>query len=223
MATNISEWTPNVHYQLGDTLTPPDKITEAVILALKDFCSRTLLWNSSLARVSVVANTSEYALSHASGDIISIARVLFKKTGEDDDQFSVLTPTSIFFEDEHTSGAWEHQTGTTPDRFYIGNDKSLHLIPIPTEASTDGLLINAYIKPFTDATTVEDFFFDDHEDTITVGAVSKLLSEANTPRTDVVRGYQLHLDFVRRCNEVLGVMFTGYTNKQTRVRFRRFV
>ena len=223
MATNISEWTPSVHYQMGDTLTPPDKITEAVILALKDFCSRTLLWYSNLARVSIVANTSEYALSHTSGDIISVSRVLFKETGEDDDQFAVLTPTSKFFEDEHTSGAWEYQTSTTPGRYYIGNDKSLHLIPIPTVASTDGLLIGVYLKPSTDATTVEDFFFDDHQETIAIGAVSKLLSEANTPRTDTVRGYQLHLDFVRRCNEVLGIMFTGYTNKPMRVRFRRFV
>lgn len=254
MSVNIAEWFPKVFYQMGDTLCPTEKIAKAVVLTLQDFCVRTQLWQQELDRISVVADTKEYALSHTSGDIISVSNVLYKLntaggviqdslggiltdwmgdaitdgTGASasttsDDQFKKLTPTSKFLEDEISADSWNFQTAATPTKFYIGNNKKIYLVPTPTEASTEGLLVGVYLKPLSAAATVEDFFYTDHQEIITIGAVSKLLSEANTPRTDMDTGFRKELEFISRCNDVLGIKTTGYTNRPLKVRFKRFV
>jgi len=223
MSVEIAKWIPDVFIEMGKTQCPPDKITKAIILSLQDFCTKTLLWEETLDRISIVANTQQYSLSHASGNIISVVNVLYKQNGLSDDQFKKLNPTSEFFEDNNSSGNWNYQTSTTPTKFYIKNDKTIYLIPTPTEASGEGLLVKVYLKPLSTATVVEDFFYNDHQETITLGAVSKLLSEEGVPWGNIEVGLLKARKFINQCNDILGVKTTGYTNRPLRVKLRRMV
>lgn len=223
MSVNITEWVPDVFIEMGDTHCPPSKITQAIVFSIRKFCTKTLIWRKDLDRISIIDNIQEYSLSSTDGDIISIASVLYKQNALTDDQFKKLVPTSKAFEDENSSGSWNYQTSTIPNKFYIENDKKICLLPIPTEASTSGLLVSVYLQPLITATTVEDFFYNDHQETITLGAVSKLLLEERVPWTNIEAGLRKKINFMNQCNNTLGVRTTGYTNKPLRLRFNRMV
>ena len=223
MSVNITEWIPDVFIEIGDNQCPPSKIKKAIILSLREFCKKTLLWQKDLDSISITDNSQEYSLSSTDGDIISICNVLYKQDSLANDQFTRLTPTSKKYEDENSSGNWRYQTSVSPNRFYIENDKKINLVPIPTEASTDGLLVSVFLQPFITATAVENFLYVDHQELITLGAVSKLLSEEGTLWTNVEAGFRKKALFSSQCDDVSGIKTTGYTNRPLRVRFNRMV
>jgi len=225
MSVNITEIVPDVFIQLEANVgCPKSKVEHAIVIAVRRLCFKTLCWFKTLDKISIVAGTQGYALSSTDGDIISVNTVKYKQDGLDDDRFTQVSPTTEIYKDTNSLGGWNFVTGQIPNEYYISNGGTqINLLPIPTVASDEGLLVKVYIRPLLTATAIEDFIYNKYRDVIVNGAISKLLKENGTPWTNIEVGLLKEREFRSQCDDIIGENTKGYTNRPLSVRFRRQV
>jgi len=223
MTTNLSEWVKEVSATVPAV---PDFLIERFAReAAIEFLKKTLLWQSTLTRISVVADTNSYSLTApAGGEIWGIQTVKYKADGKDDDTFKTLDPVSEVYEDHHDHGNWEYTENETPNEYRFDHlDDTLYLYPTPTEASASGLLVKVNAIPDQSATYVQDFLYQKYKNAITYGAKALLLQEPNQPWSDIQTGLFNQAKFDTEISDAKTKRLTGFTNRKLRVRQRRFV
>ncbi len=190
MATDLTDWSSEILPDIPDIPSPA--IENAARDACIRFCEQTHLWTLELADISIVADTRTYTLTIPGaqyGKLVGVPKdgVLFKENGEDDDQYSQLSVISEELTDRDEKHGWKYEEAPNPSEFWVDNiDKSqLHLRPIPTAASTDGLLVTVILKPLLTTTTVSDFLYDDFRREIGYGALSYLYRMRKMPWYDM--------------------------------------
>jgi hypothetical protein len=147
------------------------------------FCEQTLLWEEELSRISIVKDQESYALTAPSdSEIISVERVLFKADAAADTTFVYLYPFSQAQKDLYAGNTqWQFQSATAPSGYYLDTDKNLHLHPIPSVASSEGLLVKVNLRPEHGCTTVPEFLYTDYYKAIGAGAKADLLARVGQP------------------------------------------
>lgn len=222
---DLKEW---AHYILPDIPTAPmPAIISNVRDAARDFCERTLLWTYPLARMSTVIGQQDYTLTIPAatyGAIISVDDVKYKRTGELDTQFVTLDPLSENNRDLVNTGSWKFVTGPDPKEYWADIiDKNLHLLPIPTTASTLGLLVRVNLKPTFDCTTVPEFLHEDYALIIAEAALSYLFNNKSMEWYDPNQAAAHEAKFVNGCNNAKTKKITGATKRPLRVQMRPWV
>ena len=127
MATALSAWEPEILPDI--TNVPRPALENAVRNACIEFCERTHLWTEDLDRITVAADTREYALTEPSGaTIILVDDVKYKQDGLDDDQFVTLDPVSENQKNRKDSGSWKYRESTSPSGYYALPDNPTELL-----------------------------------------------------------------------------------------------
>jgi len=227
MATDIIDWAPEILPWI--TGVPMPAIELAVRNAAIDFCKNTLLWTTTLDRITVEEDTADYTLeldTDLYAEIIGTDNVKYKQDGQDDDQFINLFPMSEVQMDMDTyvSGSWKFWTSPTPTHHWMDiTTKTLHLYRIPEDESTEGLLVMLNIKPNDTTTTLPDFLMRDWRQVIGFGALGDLFQRKATPWYDKSAGVDYETKFNNKCNEALNLKVSGATKRPMGVRMRNFV
>ena len=123
---------------------------------------------------TIYISKAVYALTSSNGDIIEAIHV--KLDGQ------VLTPKGEVWLDENIEN-WRIAMGS-PEFFTVDREKKLRLIPVPNKLMYHALEVWVALKPLRAATTFPDFILDDWFETITDGAVARLLSQTSKPWRD---------------------------------------
>jgi len=227
MATeNISSWETEISIDVQGYSFPA--MQKAVRDAAITFCEKTHLWTDDLDRITVVANTPNYALSMPAaiphGEIIGIDDVKYKQDGMDDDQFVTLDPISENQMDLHDSGSWKWRTSSTPAKYYADKTHAiLYLKNTPTLGSADGLLVRAILRPTKDATVLEDFLYNHHYKAIADGAKGYLLSQSAQPWFNAQFAAMFGGTFTTAISEAKGQKIDRGTKRKMSVRMREWV
>jgi len=219
---NLTEWVPELISDIPEVTLPAllYDVRNACII----FCEKTLLWKEDLDRITVVADQSNYTLTAPDNSvIISIDDVKYKQDGEDDDQFTTLTPASENQMDLHSAGSWKYRESSTPSKYWVDKDRVLYLLDIPTEASEEGLLVRVNLKPTRSCTTVEEFLYNDHFDAIAHGAKALLFSRKALPWYDPKLALEHETRFQELIDNAKGIKTDGYTKRPRRVKMRDFL
>ena len=232
MATDLTEWSPDIlaHAKRATANVIKQSVRDAAIA----FCEKTWLWTVDLTVMSVVADQQDYTLADPSdAKIIVVDNVKYKEDGQDDDQFRNLEPISENQMDLNDSGSWPYRESSAPSGFWADVvEKELHLYPIPTEASTDGLLVRVVARPSDACTSVSDFLYEEHRKAIAKGALADLFSQEVMDWSDLTDPVSFnHLlnkanfyekKFESACNNVKIKKITGATKRPLRVKFQPF-
>jgi hypothetical protein len=223
MATKaLSEWMPDVVSDVPGVTLPA--LEHSVRNACIKFCEDTLLWTYELTRISIVASQQSYTLTAPSDSvIISADDVKYKQDGLSDDQFVTLDPISENQEDLINFGSWKFKTAPTPTYYYLDKDKKLYLIDTPSVKSDAGLLVRVNLKPDRACSSVQQFLYDDHFETIGYGARADLLSRRAQPWYDPNLALTFNGLFRNAIDDAKLLKQTGYTKRPMMVRMRRFV
>lgn len=228
MTVALTSWEP---YILPDIPAVPDAAMQrAVRDAAIDFCRDTLVWKEWLDRMSIAALDDEYSLvvpaaMVAYADIEGVYQVYFKETGADDDQFTLLTPTTEDEMEAELGGAWMFGTATQPSKYYVpaSEPETLYLYPIPTVAATSGLLVRAYCGPLQTATLLPDFLYNQYSNAIRYGALCKLFGIKGMPWYDPnAEAKWGGLYNLERDNAIIPAT-RGPIRKEMRVRMRNWI
>lgn len=75
---------------------------------------------------------------------------------------------------------WESEVGT-PDHYTQADTLNILLIPAPTDAATDAIVVRAALKPTPSATGVSDWLFSQYRPALAAGAKAKMMAQANKP------------------------------------------
>lgn len=222
MATDLTDWGPEVNTHIPGVPKPLLQI--AVRNAAILFCEKTHLWTQDLDRIDVVEDTQDYDLSDPSNaEIIGVQSAKYKQDSQEDTQFVTLDPASEHQNDYFDSGNWKYAESPTPAEFWVDNiSKQIHLIPIPTADSDEGLLVKVILKPSATCTTVPDFIYDDWKSVITTGALADLYGRKRTPWYDPEEMATRTLLFKNQYSNAKMRKITGATNRPMRVRMRSF-
>ena len=175
MATNISTWreyvSPNAE-GAGDTA-----IDKYVVLTLREFCDKTRIWKDVLTAINIVSGTAGYALTHATADICEVTHA--RVNGDD------ITATNEEYLDE-LDPEWRDETAAYPDHYYVKPDsKYIYLVYTPSLSITSGLLVYVTLKPTIAGTSTQDFLFNEWQEVITAGALSKILRRSGNRKETI--------------------------------------
>ena len=225
MATLLTAWTPEILTQVVGVPAPGIKF--AVRNAAIKFCEETLLWTTTLDRISIVAGTGSYALTmpvSQDGEIINIDNVKFKEDGQDDDQFRRLDPISETQQDLIDSGSWSFLSGPNPNNYYSDFlNKQLNFYQIPTVASASGVLVKVNVRPEIDCDDLPDFLYQDYREKIKHGALEFLFGSKAMAWYDIEKSMYHGAMFKDACADGKQDRISGPTKRPMSVRMRNWL
>jgi len=130
---------------------------------------------SETAGDSTYISKAVYPLTSTLGDIVEVRKCIFDGESLDEkgeDWLDINIPN------------WQTSMASAPSRYTVDKDRYLRLVPVPSDAVENALRVQVALKPLRTATSVEDFLHDDWLDTITDGALGRLLSMTSKPWRD---------------------------------------
>lgn len=239
MATNLTSWYAEIQADIA--MAPAPAMEHALVNAAREFCKRTLLWEYDLDRISIVADDRQYTLDVSSvtpsAEIISAEVVKYKIDSADDDQFYNLWPISERAQNKApevyeavnfgtttpspSGSSWYYQESTSPTHYWLErSNKDIMLWPIPTVASSEGLLVKVNLRPALGVTSLPDWMYEDYFMVLAMGAKSELYSRPSMPWFNLELAAMLKMQFVNECNNAMRIKFYGETGRGSRVRMR---
>jgi hypothetical protein len=221
---NLTDWKPEILPDIP--LASDPALIVGVRNAVREFCEKTHLWIYTLDRFDVVANQAEYPLiipANLNAELVAVENVKYKQDGFDDDQFVKLNPLSERQQDNEDYANWPFRTAPQP-RFFLVDipNHIMRLVEIPTEGSTQGLLVKTSIKPSLLATTVPDFLRDDYKDVIGDGAKADLFGRPGTPWAAATLAAAFKAKFDSGIGQGNYDQYTGHTNRKMRARYQEW-
>lgn len=159
-------------YILPDVPGAPISVVNSALLStIIDFCEKSLIWKKRSEETDIVAGYNLYSYAPETGTKVVEADAAFINGSE-------LTPTTEELMNMSMPG-WQSSESATPKWFYMTSDKTIRIIPTPTEDISAGLVVDTILRPTRDATEVPDFIYEDWAETIAYGTLSRLMAMAN--------------------------------------------
>lgn len=168
MTVQITKWrqlvAPNAEGATGE------EIDVHVLLTARDLCERTGVWQKTLDAIDVSSGKHEYPLAFTAvaygADVVEVTSALLDG--------AVLTPVSIEILNAREP-EWRGQRAENPTRFFVTPDRTLCLVNPPAKDHPKGLVIHAFLRPSSRATSVPEFLYNEYYHVIADGAAARLL------------------------------------------------
>lgn len=166
-------------HQTGETGESDN--TGPFTIATGGAAANTLTLDAGDALVSETAGDSTYIskavypLTSTLGDIVEVRKCTFDGIGLEEKGESWL---------DNNIPNWQINMSAGPLYYTVDKDRYLRLIPVPSQAIENAVRVRIALMPLRTATSVEDFLYDDWLDTITDGALGRLLSMTSKPWRD---------------------------------------
>lgn len=171
--------------------------------ALRDFCTRTLVWQANLAPMPTVVGFDSYMLAIPAG--ASLVKLLM--AGIDDEPLGIVDRT------KGVSGSSRNPYG----RIWTEDRKAVHLFPVPSAAGKQ-IKVLAALKPTQAATEIEDQLFEDFASIIATGAKASLLNMVNVTWSDPRLALDLTNQFKADCARTASRVSKGFGRSARQVR-----
>lgn len=153
---------------------PPIMIRGHVRNTIINFCERTFILKRSPADFMLNEDQHTYTLKYSGDRYVTIAiKVIRVGDGDSGDLLSETTEHYL----DNTLPGWQTHEGSKPTGYMLLDDvNSIRVYPIPTEDSSDDVVVEACVRPRRDQTEVDTFLYEKWEETIQAGALAALLS-----------------------------------------------
>lgn len=137
-------------------------------------------------------DASEAVVSETAGDTTYLSKAVYALTSSDG---TIVEVRSVKFDGEDLEAKgedwldinipnWQISMASAPKYYTVDRDRKLRLVPVPSENIENALHVWVSLKPLRSATSVENFLYTDWLETITDGALSRLLSMTSQPWRD---------------------------------------
>lgn len=130
---------------------------------------------SETAGDSTYVSKAVYALTTTLGTIVEVRKAKF-------DGLDLIAKGENWLDDKISN--WRTGMASAPKYYTVDRDRKLRLVPVPSENIANALHVWVALEPLRAATSVENFLYTDWLDTITDGAVARLLSMTSEPWRD---------------------------------------
>jgi len=213
MATALTEFYDEVRSRVPGC--PSSILQRETLNVLRDICERTNIWKDDLDAIDVVADTAEYALTAPSG-------ADFVKGNPVDTAYFNDVPIGATTKKllDATGVEWQSRSSSTPSSFFIIYPSTVRLYPTPSEDTSEGLDIYAVLKPSLDATTVEDFFYDNHRDAVIAGVLARIFNQNGQPWYNDIAAKEENINYRKEVASILAEVQRGHVTTGLRAQPR---
>lgn len=159
---------------------PPDLAEFHFRRVAIEFCSETLVHQTTLPSIDVIAgnNTYDMVSNLPDTETIQVRKVWFKNS-----PLEAVTLDAV----QSLHSNWGTHTAEAPRVFTQVRPDRIHLWPIPDVNAENALLAQVTVTPTPDAAGLEDWIADHYADDIACGVKARLMAMANRPWTDSER------------------------------------
>lgn len=186
MAKAWEDYLPDVFLEAPGC--PTAIAVNAIRSAAISLCQERNVWQEDIARIALVGGVAGAVIAvPADSEIATILDVLFYPVGQttgvkvsgphDERTLNTLRPE---WKDEASTG-----TINTVDACAYVTPLVLRIIPKPVVSQPDAVAVTAALRPTRASTSGPDFLYTDYLETVTTGALAKLLAMGNKPWTDL--------------------------------------
>ena len=139
-------------------------------LACEEFYRRSMVKRSTLADITTVADTAEYALTLPTGYVADKAIHVWLDDLE-------ITPIGMDDRDGINNN-WKAETGE-PSYYYLPDTSNIGLFLTPDGVYT--VSVEVILKPKSDATSIDDWVYETYREGLAAGAKAKLMAMPGKP------------------------------------------
>lgn len=158
---------------------PAPMLDHALLRAAQSFFTKSQVWKLWLDNVTTTLGVTDYDLElESNSELVKLERATL-----DGRPITVTTP-------EVLPADWQTSQLRISDCIFTVDRKTVTLLPTPTTAGLV-LRIEAVLKPSNAATGIEDYLFDNYNDTIATVATAELLKKPGMPWTNMVLGQEI--------------------------------
>ena len=145
---------------------PDSLIHQHIRSTVIDLCERSFIYQKELDPITTVASIYEYDFDAPSGTIVhKIVWAIY-----DGDALEPVTSGLL----EQRKPDWRSTTGT-PEYILKQNQKNFWIVPVPSAAKTESLILRVALKPTHTSTSCDSTVMSDNRDAIVNGTLSRLL------------------------------------------------
>jgi len=152
----------------------------AVRNAAREFCERSLYWQADHAPITTVTDesgTGEYTLTMPTGaQLVSVLDPIHHNN------YPVYQKTERWLEENQVT--WRTKVGDQANWWHYAGVNIVRLVPYPTTAQTNSLLISMALKPDTTSDELDDRTNNDWYEHIASGAKARLMLMPNKQWSD---------------------------------------
>ena len=175
-------------------------------LACEEFYSRTMCKRAVLASISTVADTSEYTLTLPTGYVADKALHVWVDDLE-------IEPIGMDDRDG-LDAEWRTTTGE-PSYYYMPDTSKIGLFLTPDAEYT--VAAEVVLKPKSDATTIDDWVYEQYREALSAGAKARLMAIGGKPWTSNL-STKYRADFDRAIAGASHAINRGHGRGQKRTR-----
>ena len=145
---------------------PDSLIHQHIRSTVIDLCERSFIYQKELDPITTVASIYEYDFDAPSGTIVhKIVWAIY-----DGDALEPVTSGLL----EQRKPDWRTTTGT-PEYILKQNQENFWVVPVPSAAKTQSLILRVALKPTHTSTSCDSTVMSDNRDVIVNGTLSRLL------------------------------------------------
>jgi len=141
-----------------------------------DFCERGLAWLYNHDPLPSLANEGTYPFEPPTGSLVCEVRQAKYNN------IRLIPKTTEQLDEMYQN--WQTETGTQPAYYTQIDEDNIILVPMPSSAISDALVMLVALKPTLDSTEVDDRIYQQHLIPISVGAKAKLMMMDGQPWTN---------------------------------------
>jgi hypothetical protein len=173
MAKSLDAFHPDVAAHLAGC---PDPVMDRAILnAAIEFCQRSLAWNETQDAETITLADLPYQVGGAPAGGVVCEVVSVSVDGNAVDQKNARTLDA--------RGDWRSETGVSEGYVMVAAD-TIDLWRRPAAADTVSMIVTAAYMPTRSASSLPDFLYTQHAESIAAGALARLFILPGQPWTD---------------------------------------
>ena len=206
-------------YVLPEVIGAPEPV---VLLAVRnaciEFCEKSLVLTRDHDPITVLPNIVDYDLEPPRGYLV----VKVQKAWIENNKIDPLAPDFVRDASVYNRLFASYQSApSTPTAYLQKEERTITIWPVPDRKLTNGLTLRVALKPTRSSDTIDDVIFEEYAETIASGALTRLMSSAEKPYTNMDMAVVHQAKFMQGVNVARQRAGHGHVRSNLSVKMRR--
>jgi hypothetical protein len=207
-------------YVLPEVAGAPEPV---VLLAIRnsaiEFCERSLILTRDHDPVTIREGLIDYDLEPPVKETLIIK---IQRAWVNGNKIDPLAPDFIAAASVYNRLYDEYESKPSTPQYYLQKEeRSVTVWPVPDKTYRNGLTMRVALKPTRSSESVEDVIFEDYAEVIAAGALTRLMSSAGKPYTNIQMAAVNKMIFDRGVNNAKLRANAGHVRSNQSVKMRR--
>lgn len=188
---------------------PNPVVDRDIVLAAREFCEETGVWQDDMSVISTVSGQQIYPLPYSGAQVVRPVKRSVTFAGAPLEQIAFTEASRLY-------PAWRSTNSSDVFAFVMLSPRELALIDIP-DLSNEQIKLRAVLRPLVGAITLPDILAQDWREAIIAGALARLYEMNKDPWGDTQMAAYHRSVYMRERSQAIAAVSRGYDRGEARV------